>query len=133
MLLSETEIRRSIERVNAAFPCFSDWEHRNEINDSYFGFCLWGEFVPEPDESMPRRFFITFDTYKETWTGHLTIGQHCYLWTSADFGDAQLVDTSPCAALADAIATLKRQMADLFAALSGSGAGSAPASDCGGK
>jgi hypothetical protein len=40
---------------------------------------------------MPQCFFITLDTYEEHWYGHLTIGQHCYLWSSADVGDAHLV------------------------------------------
>ena len=72
----------------------------------------WGEVVPEPNEPMPRRFFITFDTYETTWSGHLTIGQHCFFW-STDVGDAHLLDTSSCATLEDAIKTLKRQIAEL--------------------
>ncbi len=106
MLLTEAEIRRSIERVKAAFPRFADWKHINEIDESYTGFSLWGEFVPEPNEPVPRRFFITFDTYKATWRGHLTIGQHCYFWSSADVGVSHLLDTGPCATLEHAITTL---------------------------
>ena len=128
MLLTESEIRRSLDRAGAAFPCFLDWEYSNEINESYSGFSLWGEFVSEPDEPMPRSFFITFATHEATWTGHLTIGKHSYFWSSADCGDADLVETSPCATLEDAITTLKRRITDLFTALSGSvpepGAGS---------
>jgi len=133
VLLTESEIRRSIERAKAAFPCFPDWEHNNEINESHSGFSLWGEFVPNANEPMSRSFFITFDTYEETWTGHLTIGQHCYFWSSADCGDAHLLDTSPCATLEDAITALKRRMADLFTALSGSAAEPGAAPDRGGK
>ena len=132
MLLTEAEIRRSIERVKAAFPQFADWKHINETNESYSGFSLWGEFVPEPNEPMPRRFFITFDTYEATCTGHLTIGQHCYFWSSADVGDAHLLDTGPCATLEDAITRLKSQIADLFSALSGSAAEPGAAPDRGG-
>jgi hypothetical protein len=120
VLLTKSEIRRSIDRVSAAFPSLSDWEHNNEINEFYSGFSLWGKFVHEPNEPMPGRFFITFDTHEATWTGHLTIGQPCFYWSSADCGDAHLLDTSPCRTLDDAITSLKRHLVDLFRALSGS-------------
>ena len=57
MLLNAAEIRRTVERVKAAFPRFVDWEYINEIDESHTGFSLWGEYVPEPIEPMPRRFF----------------------------------------------------------------------------
>lgn len=120
MLLTESEIRGSLEHAKAAFPRFQDWDHNNEINEFYPGFSLWGEFIPEPDETMPRSFFVTIDRLEITWTGHLSIGKPCYYWSSADLGDAYLVDTSPCATLEDAITSLQRQMKDLFAVLSGS-------------
>jgi hypothetical protein len=68
---------------------------------------------------MPRSFFITFDTFETTWSGHLTIGQHCFFWSSADVGDAHLLDTGPCATLEEALATLKHQIVELFDAFSG--------------
>jgi hypothetical protein len=120
VLLTEPEIQRSIERARAAFPHFTDWECNNAVNESYGGYALWGEFVPEPEEPMASSYFITFDTYDVTWRGHLTIGKHCYYWSSADCGDANLVDTDPCATLDEAIMALKKKMANLFAALSGS-------------
>ena len=120
MLLPGSEIRRSIERAGAAFPCFHDWEHNNEINEFYSGFSLWGEFVHEPNEPMPGSFFITFEIHEATWKGHLTIGKPFYYWSSADCGDANLLDTSPCSTLDDAITALKRHLIDLFKALSGS-------------
>ncbi len=128
MLLTEPEIRRSMIRVAAAFPCFRDWEYNNEINDSYSGFALWGEFVPDPNEPVPRSYFITIETYGASWTGHLSIGKHCYFWSSADCGDAVLLDTNPCTTLEEAITALKSEIADLFAALSGRAAerGAAP-------
>ena len=129
MLLTDAEIRRSLARVQAAFPRFAPWDYNNEINESYPGFSLWGEFVPDPKEPMPRGFFITFDTHEATWNGHLSIGKHCYFWSSADCGDAYLVDTGPCATLKDAITSLKRQMADLFMSLSGSAAEPGTATD----
>jgi hypothetical protein len=119
MLLNAAEVRPTVERVKAAFSRFVDWEHVNEIDEEHMGFALWGEFVPEPDEPTSPRFFVTFDTHKTTWSGHLTVGQHCFYWSSADFGDAHLLDTGPCATLEDAIATLKQQIADLFEAFSG--------------
>jgi hypothetical protein len=122
VLLTESEIQRSLQRVQAAFPRFLHWDYNNEINDSYPGFSLWGEFVPAPNEPMPQSFFVTFDTDETTWRGHLSIGKPCYFWSSADYGDAYLVDTIPCATLEDAITGLQRRMADLFRALSGSDA-----------
>jgi hypothetical protein len=129
ILLSKAEIQRSLKRVQAAFPRFDHWKHNNENNESHMGFALWGEFVPEPTELTPRRFFITFDSYQIVWRGHLTIGQHCYFWSSADVGDAHLVDTGDCATLEHAITALKRQMVELFTALSGSAAEPDAASD----
>jgi hypothetical protein len=119
VLLNAADIRQTVDRVKAAFPRFVDWTHINEIDESRTGFSLWGVFVPEPNEPTPRRFFLTFDTYKTTWSGHLTIGQHCFFWSSADVGDAHLLDTGPCATLEETISVLKHQVADLFDAFSG--------------
>jgi hypothetical protein len=129
VLLSDAEIRRSLARVKAAFPRFAQWNYHNEINESYSGFSLWGEFVPDLKEPMPRGFFVTFDTHEATWSGHLTIGKPCYFWSSADCGDAYLVDAGPCTTLEDAITSLKRQLADLSAALSGTADGPGAARD----
>jgi len=46
---------------------------------------------------MARHFYITLATHAEDWSGHRTIGQHYYFWTSADVGDAHLLDTEECA------------------------------------
>jgi hypothetical protein len=119
VVLTEPEIRSCLKQAGAAFPRFSQWEYNNEINESYPGFSLWGEFVPDPDESMPRIFFVTFDTYQGIWTGHVTIGKPCYYWSSAECGDAHLVDSDPYATLHGAITGLRRSMTDLFTALSG--------------
>lgn len=129
MILSAPEIRSSLDLATAAFPRFSDWEHDNEVNESYSGFALWGEIAADPDESVPRSFFVTFDTYEASWRGHLTIGKPCYYWSSADFGDAELVDTGPCTSLGDAIASLKGEMRNLLAVLAGSPGG--PGADFG--
>jgi hypothetical protein len=128
VILTESEVRRSLKRAKAAFPRFSDWDYSNEVNDSYSGFSLWGEWVSEPDEPDPRSFFVTFDTDQATWAGHLSVGKPCYYWSSADCGDANLFDTDPCGTLEDAITSLKRRMVDLFTALLGSAdeAGAAP-------
>jgi hypothetical protein len=118
VLLADSDIRRAIDSVQAAFVNFSEWEYSNETDDFYAGFSLWGTFDPDPNEPMPRSFFVTFDTHGSSWMGHLTIGQHCYYWSSADVGDANLMDTHPCATLDDAISALKAQLAGLFKALS---------------
>jgi hypothetical protein len=92
MILEEREIKRSLSLVKAAFPRLADWQY-NKGNAEYSGVSIWGEFVPETDDVIKRHFFLTFDTYRTTWSGHLTIGKHVYLWSSADVGDAHLVDT----------------------------------------
>ena len=122
MILDDSEIRRSLARVEAAFPCLQNWEYHNEVNASYSGFSIWGEFVRAQDDPTSPVFFITFATHEATWTGHLTIGKHCYYWSSADCGDSHLLETTSSATLDEVITTLKRQMAELFAALSGRGA-----------
>ena len=114
MILKEPELREAVKSVKSAFPRFTNWKHVNEIDDDHQGFAVWGEFVLDPNELMSRTFYVTFDTHEATWKGHLTIGQHCYLWSSADFGDAHLVDTKPCATLEDAITSLKQEIADLL-------------------
>ena len=81
MLLNDHEIRRALDRVQAAFPRFGEWEYVNEIDDNHGGFAVWGEFVLEPNEPSGSPFFITFDTYETTWSGHLTVGQHCFFWS----------------------------------------------------
>lgn len=119
MLLTELEIQQVLEQVQAAFPNLTNWEYNNEKNDEYFGFSIWGQFLINSEELiMPRRFFITLDTYEDKWQGCLTIGQHSYLWSSADAGDAHLVDTEPSETLQEAITTLKAKIAELLAAFS---------------
>jgi hypothetical protein len=120
MFPPETEVRRCIDLVEAAFPRFDDWQSVNEKDPDYSGFTLWGEFDAEPEGTMSRSFFITFDLIESGWAGTLTIGKHNYFWSSADVGDAWLVGSDRRETLKDAIVELKGQMADLFAALSGS-------------
>jgi hypothetical protein len=119
LLLTEREIQQVIEQAKMIFPNLTDWEYQNDKNEDYFGFSLWGQLVLNPEDDLPQRFFITFDTYQENWYGHLTIGQPCYFWTSADVGDAHLLNTKPCQTLAEAMAALKAEMVRLFSALTG--------------
>jgi hypothetical protein len=117
MLLTESEIQQVMEQVKTAFPNFTDWEYNNEKNAEYFGFSVWGELVINPEEIMPRRFFITLDkNHENKWQGCLTIGQHSYLWSSADVGDAHLLDTEPSETLEEAIVALKAKMLELWRA-----------------
>ena len=116
MLLTEPEIQQVLEQVKAAFPNLTDWEYNNEKNDEYFGFSVWGHFVNNPEQLMPRRFFITLDTYESKWQGCLSVGQPSYLWSSADVGDAHLVDTEPSDTLEEAISALKAKIVELFQA-----------------
>jgi len=132
MLLTEAEIQRCRALVAAAFPGFAHWGFINERNDSYSGFCIWARYTAKPKTSPSPSFFVTFDTYKENWKGHLTVGKHCYFWSSADVGDAHLLDTEPCATLEEAITELKRRIGGLVAVLLASAAEPGAASGNGG-
>ncbi|KAF0247382.1 MAG: hypothetical protein FD167_3216 [bacterium] len=114
MILTEVEIQEAIKQAKAAFPSFSEWEYNNEVNDSYCGFSLWGELAIKDNDSITQYFFVTLDSYKDKWCGHLSIGKPCYFWSSADVGDANLLDTQPCKALEDALLALKGEIAALF-------------------
>jgi hypothetical protein len=118
-LLTESDIQQVMERVQTAFPFFTNWEYSNQKNDEYFGFSVWGELVINPEEIMPRRFFITLDlNHENKWEGCLTIGQHSYLWSSADVGDAHLLNTDMSESLEEAIVELKAKILELFRAFS---------------
>jgi hypothetical protein len=119
MLLTQTEIQRCRILVETAFPRFAHWAFINERNDSYAGFCIWGRFQAAEEMGAPS-FFVTFDAVRDQWKGHLTVGKHCYYWSSADVGDAHLVDTELCDTLDDAILALKRRIGKFMAALLGS-------------
>ncbi len=114
MILAEHDAQQAVKQAETAFPGFTDWKYSNEEKDEdpfgFARFALWGKYNPDDN----RCFFITFDACKEKWRGHLTIGRHYYIWTSADFGDAYLVDTEPCETLEDAIITIKEETAKLF-------------------
>ena len=120
MFLVDPDIQHALERVQAAFPSFTQWAYTNASDDerSLDGFSLWGQWVLQPEEIIARHFYITFATHAEHWSVHVTIGQHYYLWTSADVGDAHLLDTEECATLEEAIVALKAEMARLCRALS---------------
>ena len=118
VLLTEREVQQAIEQTKTKFPHLTDWEYNNEKHEDYSGFTLWGQLTLEPEEIMPRCFFITFDRYQENWRGYLTIGQHSYFWSSTDVGDAYLLDTDSCQTLEEAITALKAEMAKLFRAFS---------------
>ncbi len=118
MILTELEIAKVMEKTKAAFPNFTDWEYNNEVNKEYFGFSLWGKFLVDPDELMSPSFFITLSTYEEKWECHLTMGQHSYMWYSADVGDAHVLATERCDSYDDAIAALKKAILELFKAFS---------------
>lgn len=116
MLLTEDEIRQAINQVKDTFPSFSEWDYNNEINDSYCGFSVWGQFTFVNNDST-RYFFITFDAYENKWQGHLSIGKPCYFWSSTQEGDAYLIDTQPCNTLEESLLALKVEIANLFNAL----------------
>lgn len=118
MILSEVEVQISLDKAKAAFPNLFEWEYQNEINDDYFGFTLWGQFLLNPEVLMSQRYFITLDIDGKDWHGYLTIGQHFYLWSSADVGNAHLLGTEPCKSIEEAIKELKAEILRLFTVLS---------------
>jgi hypothetical protein len=56
MILTESQIQPAIEEAKAAFSKLNDWQYNNEINEDYFGFSLWGEFILDPEEIMSRSY-----------------------------------------------------------------------------
>ncbi|MCE7875323.1 hypothetical protein DYH09_33845 [bacterium CPR1] len=122
MQVSAAEAEEALELARTAFPHLCDWQYEilDEESD-YQGFTLWGVHSIQLDRYQVRRFFVTLASYKAVWRGHLSIGQHAFMWTSADYGDAYLVDTRDCATLPEAIRSLKQEIAGLFAAFSVSG------------
>lgn len=117
--LSDHEAARALDVARGAFPDLT-WEYANQEDGEHDHFCLWGERAFDEESYHPRRFFVTFER-DDGWRGHLTIGQHAYMWTSADFGDAYLASTSPRGSLEEAIGALKAEVTSLFAALAGRG------------
>ena len=115
MILKEEEIPKVLNKVKIAFPNFTNWEYNNKIDEyqMYFGFSLWGEYV-----SNSKHFYVTFNIFDKTWSGTLSIGKPDYYWSSADFGDACLVNTREYKTLEKAISMLKKRIADLFRAFS---------------
>jgi hypothetical protein len=91
VFLADHDMHHALKRVQATFPFFTQWHYTNDSDEgSLGGFSLWGQWMLQPEEAMARHCSITFTTHAEYWRGHLTIGQHYYLWTSADVGDAHL-------------------------------------------
>lgn len=118
MLLTQTQIQQVMAQAQTAFPNFTDWQYNNEKNEEYFGFALWGKLILEPEALRSRCFFITLDTYEAQWRGTLTIGQHSYLWSSADVGDAHLLGSENCDSVDEALRQLKAEILKLFRAFS---------------
>ncbi len=116
MKLTEPEIQQAISQVKAAFPNLTDWEYNEAIEKEYEGFIVAGCYTLEFGKFDHRHFYITIDAPDEFWRGHLSIGMPAYMWTSADFGDAFLVDTEPCQTVEAAIEMLKIQITNLLGA-----------------
>lgn len=104
------QVGRAVKAVREAFTGFSEWDSVNEDDGDHFGFTVWGERLLEGD----RVFYVTLEQTAMGWRGHLTMGQHFYMWTSADFGDACLASTETCASLDEAVAALKAEISSLF-------------------
>jgi len=126
VLLAEAEVEPVLEMLKEAFPKLSDWEYCNEKDGDHNGFTIWGRLtIGDGDDDLSARdYYVTFDIYAEQgqgqgrWRGTLSIGQHSYFWSSADAGDASLLDTAFCVSLSEAITALKSKIRDFAAALS---------------
>jgi hypothetical protein len=118
MILDSDSIEAALTQAREAFPLLGDWEFTNIKDSNYFGFSMWGRFVLDRKGLQRRVFFITLDTFEETWSGHLTSGQHSYLWSSTDEGDAHLLGTERFPSLEAAISRLKEIISCVFQALS---------------
>jgi len=114
IVLPVPEAERALAMARSAFPGFSEWQYVNEDDGEHCGFCAWGVRVLDEDSYLPREFYVTFETSGPEWRGHLSIGQHAHMFTSADFGDAYLVSAEGCATLAEAIVALLRGISSLF-------------------
>ena len=77
----------------------------------------------QPEACTARQVSITFATHAAHWSGHLTTGQHYYVWTGADGGDAHLLETEAWATLEEAIVALQAERARLCHAVSDAGMG----------
>ncbi|HRZ07357.1 MAG TPA: hypothetical protein P5102_14630 [Candidatus Competibacteraceae bacterium] len=116
--LDEVDIPAVLDTVKTHFPHLADWEYHND-GDDYLGFTVCVEFTLRPDEEMAPRFFITFSLGPDGWQGDVTVGKPAYFWTSADVGDAYLLNTPPCATLEEAIVALRQAMRAWVRAVAG--------------
>ena len=114
VMLSNTQIEEALDQAATTFPHFSNWQTGNEDDDLHFGFCLWGRCSFDENKFHPRHFFITLEHGEDGWRGHWTIGQHAYLWTSADFGDAYLVSTEALPTVDETLQSLREKLSTLF-------------------
>lgn len=118
MLLSETDVARALEKARSAFPNISRWEFNNVVTEDHPGFTLWGAYVPAAADPL-RVFYVTFDAYgNKGWQRSLTIGMPAYFWSSANVGDARLIESDQFATLEEAMRALKREMVRLASGLS---------------
>ena len=115
-VLPESQVQAALGFAQAAFPRFREWRYCNQEDGQHDQFCLWGEYVHGEGYEAPR-FYVTFDRWEHQWGAHLTMGQHAFMWSSADFGDAQVLQTRGHAELDQAILELKQKMAHLFSQL----------------
>ena len=124
-LVDQDQVEEALQTVTAAFPRFADWEYSSERNEAHPGFAVWGEFVMRDDDEgdgyVPKyRFYVTFDMVSGKWQGTFSIGKHAYYWSSADYGDAYLVNTGAATdTLPEAIEVLKARTRELLEAVTG--------------
>src|SRR5690606_37807038 len=124
--LAEEDIEPVLETLKTAFPNVSDWEYCNEVDGDHNGFTVWGSLsIQKGDKDLwAKHYYVTFDIYDKEkqgrgqWLGTLTIGQHSYFWSSADAGDAYLLDTEHYSSLSESVTALKMQIREFASALS---------------
>lgn len=116
MSLSPQDKSRPLELAQSAFPAFPRWKTA-DADDEHDDFCVWGELEIEDGPYRSRRFFVTLSVHQGRWRGHLTIGRHASMWTSADVGDAFLVSTGFCDTVEEGLAALRDEISNLFSAI----------------
>ncbi|MCP5124877.1 MAG: hypothetical protein H6973_04350 [Gammaproteobacteria bacterium] len=104
--------------MKAHFPRLSDWDYHEQADPDYRGLTVWGAYAPDPDALTGPCYFVTVTQVQGAWRDDFTVGKPACCWSSANVGDAQLLDTPECATLEEAITALKqaiRQFVDVFA------------------
>ena len=117
LFLPPAEAVAVLEALKKAFPAYQKWKHCNDpTDDEHDGYAAWGSRVYGRSPHTTR-FYVTADRSQNGWHVYWSVGQHVFMWTSADCGDAILASSRARIDLGAAIAELKSQVAALAGAV----------------